>query len=99
MRWMSEHIHGGQLVASQTTGGGFKDVLVLSKIGKAWGKVSLLDGYCSIVGSEEDMAKWLNDHQFTPISKTVTEYSSVLAPPENRLGLPQVQIISLRNKP
>ena len=74
-------------------------MLVLTKIGDKWAKVSLLDGCSSTLPSAIDMADWLNKHSFVPISKTVTEYSSVMSPPENRLGLPQVQIISLRNKP
>lgn len=99
MKWLKEHITGGVLVASQTTGGGFKDVHVLSHVGGAWAKVSLLDGCSHTMGTETEAADWLNKHSFVLIPKTVTEYSAVQSPPENRLGLPQVQIISLRNKP
>ncbi len=99
MKWLPQHIHGGQLVASQTSGGGFKDVHVLSNADGVWAKVSLLDGFFTAVGSVEEMADWLNEHHFVPISKVVTGYDSVTQKPENRLGLPQVQIVSLRNAP
>lgn len=97
MKWFPQHIIGGQLVAAQTTGGGFKDVLILTVVDGKCAKVSLLDGMYTSIGTSEEMAAWLNKHSFVPISKTVTKDHSATQPPENRLGLPQVQIISLRN--
>ena len=86
MKWRTEHIQGGVLVASQTTSGGFKDVMLLTRAEDKWAKVSLLDGLCNVVGNEEEMAEWLNKHAFVPISKTVTWDRSVSQAPENRLG-------------
>lgn len=94
MIWTKKQLQGGQLVASQTTSGGFKDVHILSRVddGK-WQKVSLLDGLAHCL-EEEAMLVHLNTYRFVPIAKVVaSQYGLTL--PENRIGLPVVVLMEV----
>lgn len=93
MNWHDKNTTSGQLVAAQTTSGDYKDLDIIAKLdGDAWVLVSLQDGYNAPALSKSDLIERLNKHRFVPVAKM---YGSG-AMPENRAGLPAVQITGLR---
>lgn len=96
MNWNDKNTRPGQLVASQTTAGDYKDLhIVTCKEGGAWALVSLQDGFQNHVESKAALIEWLNKYRHVPIVKMIG--SGRL--PENRAELPMVQIVGLRGHP
>jgi hypothetical protein len=95
--WNDKNTHGGQLVASQTTFGDFKDLSVIATFaGEQFALVSLLDGSSFVRPcNKEILVERLNKHHFAPIAKVLGSVDM----PENRAGLPAVQITGLRKQP
>lgn len=96
MNWNDKNTQPGQLVASQTTGGDYKDLdIVTCKEGGSWALVSLQDGFQTQFESKADLIERLNKYRHVPIVKMIG--SGRL--PENRAELPMVQITGLRGFP
>lgn len=97
MNWHAKNTNSGQIVASQTTHGDYKDLHIVTAIGGAkegaWALVSLQDGYCNSFAEKDELIEWLNKHRHAPIAKVIGSGPM----PEDRAGLPAVQIIGLRH--
>lgn len=93
MNWHNKNTHGGQLVASQTTNGDYKDLHVITGSEGVWALVSLLDGLRHSFSDYGDLITWLNRHRFVPVVKVLGTGPM----PENRAGLPMVRIMGMRN--
>jgi hypothetical protein len=95
MNWHDKNTQSGQLVASQTTHGDYKDLHIVTVKGECWSMVSLQDGMCHELGSKDALIEWLNKYRHAPIVKSMGGGPL----PENRAGLPMVQILGLRKNP
>jgi len=95
MIWTDKNTNGGEVVASQTTGGDFKDLHIISVRDSVYSLVSLLDGHAPLQLSKSDLIAWLNDHRHVPVSKVLGRGQL----PENRAMVPVVQIFGLRQNP
>lgn len=92
MIWNDKNTEPGQLVASQTTSGDFKDLQLIVKHDDLWLLASLQDGFCGLSHTQESLLEHLNKHRFVPLAKVLGDGPL----PENRANLPAVQITGLR---
>lgn len=95
MIWNDKNTVSGQLVASQTSSGDYKDLHIISGSSGNWSLVSLQDGYRHDHASKDELIDWMNKHHHTPLVKIFGTGPM----PENRAGLPAVQITGLRHSP
>jgi hypothetical protein len=97
--WTEVNTNGGEIVASQTTNGDFKDVKIIARFNDGditkYALVSLLDGGTAQNKSKAELVAWLNGHSFVPVAKMLGRGSL----PENRALVPAVQVFGLRGTP
>lgn len=97
MIWNEKNTQAGEIVASQTTSGDFKDLAILTVADGQWQTVSLLDGLQSEPAPIDQFLSRLNDFRFVPCAKILSSQHAPRPFPENRAGLPMVAIVNLRN--